>query len=192
MHKLHNHIKEKLQNNRREYKCRVDQHRRELQFEVGDQFIAHIRKERFPRGTYNKLKLKKIGPCKILRKVDANSYEIELPEDVGILPIFNVSDRYPYMEYDTRGSEDQMLAQGQTQGSAPRAHQQALTTGPFGYTCEADAVSPEAAMGGLQDKDVYNQGNYQVDPTLEQYNMHISLISLDLFHTSIRSTTVMQ
>jgi hypothetical protein len=32
----------------------------------------------------------------------------------------------------------------------PRAHQQALTTGPFGNTCEADAVSPEVAMGGCR------------------------------------------
>jgi hypothetical protein len=85
-----------------------------------------------------------------------------------------------------------MLAQGQTQGSTPRVHQQALTIGPFSYTCEADTVSPEATMGGLQDRDVYNQGNYQLDSTLEQYNMHISLIRLDLFHTSNRSTTIMQ
>ena len=56
-----------------------------------------------------------------------------------------------------------LLAQGQTQSSTPRAHQQALTTGPFGNTYEADAVSPEAVMGGLQDRDVYNQGEYQVD-----------------------------
>jgi hypothetical protein len=85
-----------------------------------------------------------------------------------------------------------LLAQGQTQGSAPRAHQQALTTGPFSYTYEANAVSPKAPMGGLQDKDVYNQGNYQVDSILEQYNMHILLIRLDLFNTSIISTTIMQ
>jgi hypothetical protein len=52
-----------------------------------------------------------------------------------------------------------MLAQGQTQGSAPREHQQAVATGPFGNTCKADAVSPEAAMRGLQDRDVYNQWN---------------------------------
>jgi hypothetical protein len=77
-----------------------------------------------------------------------------------------------------------LLAQGQTQGSAPRAHQQALTTGPFGNTCEADAVSPEAVMRGLQDKDVYNQREYQVDLTQEQHNIHISLINLDLFCTS--------
>jgi hypothetical protein len=96
-----------LQNSSQEYKCIVDQHRRQLQFEVGDQVLAHLKKERFPRGTYNKLKMKKIGPCKILRKFDANAYEIELPDDVGISPIFNISDLYPYRKDDTEGSEDQ-------------------------------------------------------------------------------------
>jgi hypothetical protein len=105
--KLHCQIREQLQNNNAKYKRRVDQQRRELQFEVGDQVLAHFRKERFPRGTYNKLKLKKIGPCKILRKFGNNAYEIELPEDVGISPIFNVSDMYPYREDDTKRSEDQ-------------------------------------------------------------------------------------
>jgi hypothetical protein len=42
--------------------------------------------------------MKKIGPCNILRKFDENSYEIELPNDVGISPIFNISDLYPYKE----------------------------------------------------------------------------------------------
>jgi hypothetical protein len=58
--------------------------------------IAHLRKERFPRGTYNKLEMKKIGPCKVIRKLGANTYDIELPNGIRISPIFNVTYLYPY------------------------------------------------------------------------------------------------
>jgi hypothetical protein len=57
-----------------------------------------------------------------------------------------------------------MLAQGQTQGSTQTTHQQTLTTGPFGNTCEADEVSPEVAIGGLQDTCVYNQRKCKMIP----------------------------
>jgi hypothetical protein len=50
--------------------------------------------------------LKKIGPCKILRRFGENSYEIELPEDMGISPIFNIADLYPYREDGFGGPED--------------------------------------------------------------------------------------
>jgi hypothetical protein len=50
--------------------------------------------------------MKNIGPCKILRNFDANANEIELPDDVDISPIFNVSDLYPYRKDDTQGSTD--------------------------------------------------------------------------------------
>jgi hypothetical protein len=67
---------------------------------MGDHVLAHLRKERFPRGTYNKLNMKKIGACKISRMFDANTYEIELPDGVGISPIFNISYLYPYRKDD--------------------------------------------------------------------------------------------
>jgi len=107
MQELHNKIKEQLKSSNQEYKHRADQHRRELKFEVGDLALAHLRKERFPRGTYNKLKMKKIGTCKILRKFEANVYEIELLDEVGISPIFNIVDMYPYRVDGTKRSEDQ-------------------------------------------------------------------------------------
>jgi hypothetical protein len=82
---------------------------------VGDQVLAHLWKERFTRGTYNKLKMKKAGPCNILKKFDANAYKIELPDDVGISPIFNVSNLYPYRKDYTKGSEDQDKIQWEKQ-----------------------------------------------------------------------------
>jgi hypothetical protein len=44
--------------------------------------MAHLRKEIFPRGTYSKLNYKKIGPCRILRKIYDNAYKLELPENI--------------------------------------------------------------------------------------------------------------
>jgi hypothetical protein len=79
---------------------------RELQFKVGYLVLAHLIKERLPRGTYNKLKMKKIGPCKILGKFEANSYEIELPNGLRISPIVNVVDMYPYRVDEERGEDN--------------------------------------------------------------------------------------
>ena len=44
-------------------------------------------------GTYNKLKLMKFGPCKIVKRHDfGNAYEVDLPTKLNILPVFNMSD----------------------------------------------------------------------------------------------------
>jgi hypothetical protein len=59
--------------------------------------------------------MKKIGPCKILRKFAANAYEIELLENVGISPIFNVADLYPYNRDDTAELDDQEEIQWEEQ-----------------------------------------------------------------------------
>jgi hypothetical protein len=111
MKELHSQVKERLQSSSQEYKRRANQHNRQLQFEVGDLIMEHLRKERFPRGTYNKLKMKKIRPCKVLNKFGANDYEIELPNGIGISPIFNISYFYPYKAEEVGIGNEQPVIQ---------------------------------------------------------------------------------
>ena len=43
----------------------------------------------------------KFGPCKILKKFDSgNAYEVELPDDMDISPIFNIAYLYKSHEFE--------------------------------------------------------------------------------------------
>ncbi len=70
--------------------------------------MVHLRKKRFPASNYNKLKMKKFGPCKILKKHDSrNAYEVEFPDGIDISPIFNITNLTEY--HDDGADEDLML-----------------------------------------------------------------------------------
>ena len=47
----------------------------------------------FYNGAYNKLKMKKLGPCKIVKRHDfGNAYEVEFPTKLNNSPVFNILD----------------------------------------------------------------------------------------------------
>lgn len=65
-------------------------------FNVGDFVMVHICKDRFPQGTYNKMKMNKIGPYQILQKMNDNAYKVNFPTNLDISPTFNISNLYKF------------------------------------------------------------------------------------------------
>ena len=63
-------------------------------FEEEDMVILHQRKDIFRTGTCNKHKYKKIGPCKIWRKIYDHAYMLDLLDNFDISLIFNIVDLY--------------------------------------------------------------------------------------------------
>ena len=64
--------------------------------------------------------MKKIGPCRILKKFGENAYELELPEGIGISQIFNILDLYPYRDAgESTGTKEPVI---QWQKQLPVAH----------------------------------------------------------------------
>ena len=89
-------MKNQLEKSNVTYKLGVDRKIQVHSFAKGDLVYAHLRKERFLRGTYNKMKLKNIGPCKILRKISNNAYVLEFPKDLETSSTLNIYDLYKF------------------------------------------------------------------------------------------------
>ena len=73
-----------------------DKHRKKVVFKEGDLVWIYLRKERFPNRRFAKFQPRADGPFKIIKKINANAYNVELPGTHGVSATFNVSDLSPY------------------------------------------------------------------------------------------------
>nr|GMD27161.1 Zinc finger, CCHC-type [Ipomoea batatas] len=89
-------VKAKLIASNAKYKAATDKKRRQQVFQVGEQVLIYLRKERYPAGTFHKLSPKKYGPFEIVRKINDNAYVVGIPDEWKTSKTFNVADIFKF------------------------------------------------------------------------------------------------
>lgn len=74
---------------------RANKGRKRMIFEPSDWVWIHLRKERFPQKRKNKLLARGEGPYQVLERINDNAYKIDIPNDLLVHDVFNVSDLSP-------------------------------------------------------------------------------------------------
>ena len=90
MKKLHEETRLKIEESNAKYKKYANQKRHNQSFQEGDMVMVYLHKERFPAGSYSKLSKRKIGPYKIIKKIEENAYVVDLPKHMEIDSTFQI------------------------------------------------------------------------------------------------------
>jgi hypothetical protein len=89
-------VRQHLEKSYAKYKTAADKGRRLKIFWEGDLVMVYLCKGQLPSGVSGKLKNKKYGLCKILKKINNNAYVVDCPEDLAVSSTFNVADIFEY------------------------------------------------------------------------------------------------
>jgi len=93
---LHKDIKKRIEKKVGKYAELANKRRKALLFDEGDWVWLHLRKDRFPTQRKSKLMPRGDGPFQILKRINDNAYELDLPDTFLGSRTFNVSDLTPF------------------------------------------------------------------------------------------------
>jgi len=68
----------------------IQKGKREIVFNEGDWVWLLLRKDRFPIQSKSKLSYQGDGPFQVLKRINNNAYQLDLPKEYGVCATFNV------------------------------------------------------------------------------------------------------
>jgi len=93
---LHHHIKLQIERKVNKYAELANKRRKALIFEPGDWVWLHLRNDRFPTQRKSKLMPYDDCPFQVIKRINDNAYELDMPDTYLGSHSFNISDLYPF------------------------------------------------------------------------------------------------
>jgi len=93
---LHHHIKLQIERKVGKYDQHANKGRKALIFELGDWVWLHLRKDRFANQRKTKLLPRGDGPFQVIKRINDNSYELDMSDTYLGSNSFNVSELTPF------------------------------------------------------------------------------------------------
>jgi len=78
------------------YQSAAESHKRLQDIIIGDDVLIRVHPGRFPLGTLKRLHTQCRGSYKVLKRFGSSAYELDIPHDLGISPVFRVEDLTRY------------------------------------------------------------------------------------------------
>ena len=93
---LHKDIKLRIEKKVGKYAELANKRRKALLFDVGDWVWLHLRKDHFPTQRKSKLMPRGDGPFQVLKRINNNAYELDMPDTFIGSHTFNINDLTPF------------------------------------------------------------------------------------------------